>query len=542
MTILTTVSFAQTKNFVVIDASMSDEELLKIAATITPSPEQLRWQQLELTGFIHFGINTFTGKEWGTGKEDPKLFNPTALDAKQWVKACKDAGIKQVILTAKHHDGFCLWPTKTTEHSVKNSPWKDGKGDVVKEVADACKELGVGFGVYLSPWDMNNATYGTEAYNDLFIDQLTELLTQYGKVDEVWFDGANGEGPNGKKQVYDFERWYAHIRKLQPQAVIAVSGPDVRWVGTETGHGREEEWSVVPVGKKNKFNEGSQTKVDTPPSGDMMGSVLGSRSQLRDGDALKWYPAETDVSIRPGWFYHESQDKKVKTPEYLKEIYFHSVGRNGVLLLNIPPDKRGLITDFDLAALKNWRKKLNEIFRVNLLKGAKGVGAFKKINVLTDGNDATHHLFSMKGNDNAVEMDLKEAKLNLDHSDRKVLENAEIQITKYRKFSYYVFGVIFLLLFTTILSGYFSTKFYKTSVLTKTEARNEFLNQLKLNNQTIVDKDKLNALKNEREIVNIWMNENPNDKKSYIISRNAIIKSNSNKAFFNDFSSEEIRE
>ena len=357
MTILTTVSFAQTKNFVVIDASMSDEELLKIAATITPSPEQLRWQQLELTGFIHFGINTFTGKEWGTGKEDPKLFNPTALDAKQWVKACKDAGIKQVILTAKHHDGFCLWPTKTTEHSVKNSPWKDGKGDVVKEVADACKELGVGFGVYLSPWDMNNATYGTEAYNDLFIDQLTELLTQYGKVDEVWFDGANGEGPNGKKQVYDFERWYAHIRKLQPQAVIAVSGPDVRWVGTETGHGREEEWSVVPVGKKNKFNEGSQTKVDTPPSGDMMGSVLGSRSQLRDGDALKWYPAETDVSIRPGWFYHESQDKKVKTPEYLKEIYFHSVGRNGVLLLNIPPDKRGLITDFDLAALKNWRKK-----------------------------------------------------------------------------------------------------------------------------------------------------------------------------------------
>ena len=410
MTILTTVSFAQTKNFVVIDASMSDEELLKIAATITPSPEQLRWQQLELTGFIHFGINTFTGKEWGTGKEDPKLFNPTALDAKQWVKACKDAGIKQVILTAKHHDGFCLWPTKTTEHSVKNSPWKDGKGDVVKEVADACKELELGFGVYLSPWDMNNATYGTEAYNDLFIDQLTELLTQYGKVDEVWFDGANGEGPNGKKQVYDFERWYAHIRKLQPQAVIAVSGPDVRWVGTETGHGREEEWSVVPVGKKNKFNEGSQTKVDTPPSGDMMGSVLGSRSQLRDGDALKWYPAETDVSIRPGWFYHESQDKKVKTPEYLKEIYFHSVGRNGVLLLNIPPDKRGLITDFDLAALKNWRKKLDEIFRVNLLKGAKGVGAFKKINVLTDGNDATHHLFSMKGNDNAVEMDLKEAK------------------------------------------------------------------------------------------------------------------------------------
>ncbi len=253
MTLLTTVSFAQTKNFVPINKSMSDDELVKIAATITPSPQQLRWQRLELTGFIHFGINTFTGREWGEGKDDPKLFNPTALNAKQWVKACKDAGIKQVILTAKHHDGFCLWPTKTTEYSVKNSPWKNGKGDVVKEVADACKELGVGFGVYLSPWDRNNASYGTEAYNDFFIDQLTELLTQYGKVDEVWFDGANGEGPNGKKQVYDFERWYAHIRKLQPQTVIAVSGPDVRWVGTETGHGREEEWSVVPVGKNNKF-------------------------------------------------------------------------------------------------------------------------------------------------------------------------------------------------------------------------------------------------------------------------------------------------
>jgi alpha-L-fucosidase len=406
MTMITTVGFAQTKNFVPINNSMSDEDLVNIAATITPSPQQLRWQRLELTGFLHFGMNTFTGREWGDGKEDPKLFNPTALNAKQWVKACKDAGIKQVILTAKHHDGFCLWPTKTTEHSVKNSPWKDGKGDVVKEVADACKELGVGFGVYLSPWDMNNASYGTDAYNDFFINQLTDLLTQYGKVDEVWFDGANGEGPNGKKQVYDFERWYAHIRKLQPQAVIAVSGPDVRWVGTESGHGREEEWSVVPVGKNNNFNEGSQTKADTPPAGDMMGQVLGSRSQLGSGDALKWYPAETDVSIRPGWFYHESEDQKVKTPAYLKEIYFHSVGRNGVLLLNIPPDKRGLISNFDVVALKSWREKLDAIFKINLLKGSKAVGSIKNIKPLLDGNDATHISFSMKGNNNAVEMDL----------------------------------------------------------------------------------------------------------------------------------------
>ncbi len=410
ITMLTSVGFSQTQNFVRLDKSMSDDELVKIAANITPTPQQLRWQRLEVTGFIHFGINTFTGREWGEGKDDPKLFNPTALDAKQWVRTCKEAGIKQVILTAKHHDGFCLWPTKTTEYSVKNSPWKEGKGDVVKEVADACRELGVGFGVYLSPWDRNNASYGTDGYNDFFIDQLTELLTQYGKVDEVWFDGANGEGPNGKKQVYDFERWYAHIRKLQPQTVIAVSGPDVRWVGTETGHGREQEWSVVPVGKNNKYNEGSQTKADEPPSGNNRGQVLGSRSQLRDGDALKWYPAETDVSIRPGWFYHENEDKKVKTPEYLKEIYFHSVGRNGVLLLNIPPDTRGLITDFDIKALKSWKEKLDAIFKVNFLKGAKGVGAVKKIKCLLDGNDATDHSFSMKENDNRIEMNLKKEK------------------------------------------------------------------------------------------------------------------------------------
>jgi alpha-L-fucosidase len=411
MSLFAVVGVAQTKNFVPINTSMSDEELVKIAATITPTPEQLRWQQLELTAFFHFGMNTFTGREWGDGKEDPKLFNPTELNAKQWVKSCKDAGIKQFILTAKHHDGFCLWPTKTTEHSVKNSPWKDGKGDVVKEVAEACQELGVGFGVYLSPWDRNNASYGTAAYNDFFIDQLTELLTQYGKVDEVWFDGANGEGPNGKKQVYDFERWYAHIRKLQPQAVIAVSGPDVRWVGTESGHGREEEWSVVPVGKNNNSNVGSQTKVDSPPAGDMMGNVLGSRSQLRDGDALKWYPAETDVSIRPGWFYHQSEDEKVKTPEYLKEIYFHSVGRNGLLLLNIPPDKRGLLTDFDITALKTWKEKLDYIFKENLLKNAKGVGAIKKIKPLLDDNDATHISLSMKENDNAIEMNLNGKKI-----------------------------------------------------------------------------------------------------------------------------------
>jgi alpha-L-fucosidase len=221
------------RNFVTIGPTESEQAIVRKAANVVPSERQFRWQELELTGFLHFGINTFTNKEWGDGSEDPKIFHPAALDARQWVRTCKEAGIKLVILTAKHHDGFCLWPSKFTEHSVKNSPWKGGKGDVVKEVADACKEYGVGFGVYLSPWDRNSPYFGDSArYNNYFVDQLTELLTNYGRVDEVWFDGANGEGPNGKKQVYDFNRWYMLIRKLQPGAVIAVMGPDVRWVGT----------------------------------------------------------------------------------------------------------------------------------------------------------------------------------------------------------------------------------------------------------------------------------------------------------------------
>ena len=225
------ISNAQKKNYAVISPSDSESDIIRKAANIIPSARQLRWQKLELTAFFHFGVNTFTNREWGTGKEDPKIFNPKHLNANQWVQVAKDAGFKQVILTAKHHDGFCLWPTKTTEHSVKNSPWKNGKGDVVREVADACKKENMGFGVYLSPWDRNSSFYGTDEYNDFFVKQLTELLTNYGRIDEVWFDGANGEGPNGKKQVYDFNRWYQLIRKLQPAAVIAIMGPDVRWVG-----------------------------------------------------------------------------------------------------------------------------------------------------------------------------------------------------------------------------------------------------------------------------------------------------------------------
>lgn len=380
---------AQKSNYVIIDSNDTEDAIIRKAANVVPSARQLRWQQLELTAFFHFGMNTFTNREWGQGNEDPKLFNPTNFDANQWIITVKKAGIKQVILTAKHHDGFCLWPSKYTDHSVKSSPWKNGKGDVVKEVAEACKKQGIGFGVYLSPWDRNSSLYGTEAYNDYFVNQLTELLTQYGRIDEVWFDGANGEGPNGKKQVYDFDRWYKLIRKLQPSATIAIMGPDVRWVGTESGHGRETEWSVVPANNLDpaKIAGDSQKEIAFKPQGDMMGNDLGSRDKIIHAKGLVWYPAETDVSIRPGWFYHEAEDGKVKSAKELTEIYFHSVGRNGVLLLNIPPDKRGLLQENDVKHLLEWKAVRTNIFKNNFLKGGTIKG--KPLQVLIDGNDAT---------------------------------------------------------------------------------------------------------------------------------------------------------
>lgn len=394
-------------NSVLIAPTDTEKDIVRKAANVVPTPRQLRWQGLELTGFFHFGINTFTGREWGDGKEDPNLFNPTQLDAVQWVRAAKDAGIKQVILTAKHHDGFCLWPTKTTEHSVKNSPWKGGKGDVVKEVAEACKKEKIGFGIYLSPWDRNASVYGTDEYNTFFVSQLTELLTNYGRIDEVWFDGANGEGPNGKKQVYDFGRWYKLIRELQPQAVIAIMGPDVRWVGTETGYGREQEWSVVPADNLDPqaVSENSQKGVAFKPQGDMRGDDLGSREKISKAKGLVWYPAETDVSIRPGWFYHEQEDDKVKSPEKLLDIYFSSVGRNGVLLLNIPPDKRGLVHENDVKNLLAWKQLRDGIFGVNLAKGAT-LRAENGTNVkaIVDGKDDTH--FTTTGTDTTATIEL----------------------------------------------------------------------------------------------------------------------------------------
>ena len=407
------VTQAQQKNYTFIGSNDREADIVAKAAKLVPSARQLRWQQLELTAFFHFGINTFTNKEWGSGKEEPKIFNPVLLDADQWVRTVKAAGFKQVILTAKHHDGFCLWPTKTTDHSVKMSPWKNGHGDVVKEVATACENNNIGFGIYLSPWDRNSPVYGTEGYNDFFVAQLTELLSNYGRVDEVWFDGANGEGLNGKKQVYDFGRWYKLIRKLQPTATIAIMGPDVRWVGTESGYGRETEWSVVPANNLNMaaIAGHSQQDIAFKPQGDMMGDDLGSRDKIKNAKGLVWYPAETDVSIRPGWFYHPEENDQVKTPEKLLDIYYNSVGKNSVLLVNIPPDKNGLINEADVKNLSGFKKLLNNTFSNNLAKGAivKTTNGINN-NALLDGNYATAFTTSKKDTTTTIEFTLKGTK------------------------------------------------------------------------------------------------------------------------------------
>lgn len=346
------------------EATLSEK--VEMAARLVPTDQQLKWQQMELTAFLHFGINTFTGREWGDGKEDPALFNPVSLDCEQWVRALKAGGFKMAILTAKHHDGFCLWPTKTTKHSVASSPWKDGKGDVVRELRDACRKYGLKFGVYLSPWDRNAECYGQgEAYNQFFIEQLTELLTNYGEVHEVWFDGANGEGPNGKKQEYDWEAVEQTIRRLQPKAVTAIMGDDVRWVGNEKGIGRETEWSatVLAPGIYTRAEEQNQRLGVSSTAQD-----LGGRKVLADAKELFWYPSEVDVSIRPGWFYHTDQDNQVKSLAHLADIYFQSVGYNSVLLLNIPPDKNGLIHETDARRLEELATYLRHTFDDNYLK------------------------------------------------------------------------------------------------------------------------------------------------------------------------------
>lgn len=349
---------------VTFSTGTSLDEKIRMAARVIPDSQQLAWQKLEMTAFIHFTVNTFTGLEWGDGDESPEVFNPTEFDAKQWARIISETGMNMIILTCKHHDGFCLWPTNTTSHSVKYSPWKAGKGDIVKEVREACDEYGLKFGIYLSPWDRNAESYGdSPAYNNFFMQQLKELLTWYGNIDEVWFDGANGEGPNGKVQEYDWEAYYRLIEKYQPGAVTAIMGEDIRWVGTESGYGRETEWSVTafaPGGgdESKKINETLELQATS--------TDLGSRILIDKANKLFWYPAEVDVSIRPGWFYHKEQDDKVKSLEKLVDIYFNSVGRNAVLLLNIPPDTRGLIHENDAIRLREFKSYIDQIFDENI--------------------------------------------------------------------------------------------------------------------------------------------------------------------------------
>ena len=370
-----------------------------------PSERQLRLQQMEFYAFAHITVNTFTDKEWGDGTEPESIFNPEKLDADQWVAAVKSAGMTGLIVTAKHHDGFCLWPSAYTEHSVKNSPFRGGKGDVVKEAAEACKRGGIRFGVYLSPWDRNCPLYGQgKPYDDYFCAQLTELLTNYGDLFCVWFDGACGEGPNGKKQVYDWERYYAVVRQYQPEACISICGPDVRWCGNEAGVTRRSEWSVVPEGLRLTADGDEPETVLSETDAD-----LGSRALLERAPALMWKPAETDVSIRPGWFWHKKENRQVKTVKELADLYLRTVGGNSTLLLNIPPDADGLFSPTDVQRLALLGETIRAAFAENLAEDAvfsatSDDGVHTADNLRDDSCDA---YFKTADGDNAVTISVK---------------------------------------------------------------------------------------------------------------------------------------
>lgn len=348
-----------------------------------PTKAQLAWHDMEFYLFMHFGPNTFTDLEWGHGTEKEEVFNPTSLDCEQWCRIAKASGAKGIIITAKHHDGFCLWPSKFSKHTVRESKWKDGNGDVLKELSAACKKYGLKFGVYISPWDRNHPDYGTEKYNEVFVNMMKELFANYGPIWELWWDGANGEGPNGKKQVYDWKRFEQTVRQLSPNTVVFSDiGPDVRWVGNESGIAGKTNWNTL----------------DT--AGFTRGAGAPSQDTLNTGNAngKNWIPAECDVSIRPGWFYHKAEDSKVKTPEQLFDLYLKSVGRGANLLLNVPPDGRGLIHANDSAALVGFNKLRNKNFGNNISGRGKGFylshyreGQLLKLN---DGNVNTYNRLS----------------------------------------------------------------------------------------------------------------------------------------------------
>jgi alpha-L-fucosidase len=380
---------------------------IKSPAPIYPIPtaHQLAWHELETYAFIHFTTNTFTGKEWGYGDESPSIVNPTDMNVDQWVKTIKDAGLKAVILTCKHHDGFVLWPSKYTDHSIAASPYKNGKGDIVKEVSEACKKYNLKFGVYLSPWDRNRADYGSPSYVEYYRNQLKELFEAYGPIFEMWFDGANGGdgyygGSKEKRKIngrtfYDWPKTIELVRDLEPKILFfSDAGPDIRWVGNERGVAGKTNWNSI--------------SRDTLYAG-----KAGIEDLLNTGheNGKDWVPAEVDVSIRPGWFYHKEEDEKVKTPEKLFEIYMTSVGRGSNLLLNIPPDRRGQVHENDVKSLLEWRKILNEKFSNNLAASAKVTvtSVFNKntnAQKLCDGDTKTFWAASENTNTAAIELDL----------------------------------------------------------------------------------------------------------------------------------------
>lgn len=346
---------------------------------VTPTQAQVEWQKNEFTMFVHFGPNTFTGAEWGSGQEKAEIFNPTALDCRQWASVAKAAGMNGIILTAKHHDGFCLWPNPVSRHTVAQSPWKDGKGDVLKELSEACREYDLGFGIYISPWDRNDPHYGTDEYNEVFVQTLEHALGSYGHVFEQWFDRACGEGPNGKQQVYDWPLFNSTVLKMQPDAIIFSDyGPGCRWVGNESGSAGRTCWSTINV----------NDDFTGPPI-----SLKELNTGIKGGNT--WAAAETDVSIRPGWFWRESENSKVKSLQHLLKIYYESVGRNSLLLLNVPADSRGLIHEVDSLRLMELHAALDEIFTVDLSEGANveasnyrgGARRFKPQNILSDDYD-----------------------------------------------------------------------------------------------------------------------------------------------------------
>ena len=356
-----------------------------------PTDRQLAWHEMEQYAFVHFTTNTFTDKEWGYGDEKESVFNPTAMDVTQWTKTIKAAGLKGLVLTCKHHDGFCLWPSKYTEHSVKNSPYKGGKGNVVDEVEKACRVDGLKFGVYLSPWDRNRSDYGSPSYVEYYRNQLKELFEAHKPVFEMWFDGANGGdgyygGANEKRKIdgktyYDWPTTLKMVREMEPNVIFfSDAGPDIRWCGNESGHVNETNWNTITADTIYAGKSGIQ-------------DLLGTGSE----NGTSWIPAEVDVSIRPGWFYHAKEDSLVKTPQQLFDIYLSSVGRGANLILNIPPDRRGLINEIDVAALQGWKKLIDGYFKTNLAlnkpataSSFRGNSVDYNASMVTDGDKETY--------------------------------------------------------------------------------------------------------------------------------------------------------